>query len=281
MIVEQIWTANAYRNFNYLVACPETGDALAIDPLDHQKCLSVAKDKGWNITQVLNTHEHGDHTGGNKQVIAATGAKLLAHANAKDTIPGIDRGLGAGDVIKVGNTVELESLDTPGHTMSHVCLLSHSDTPALFCGDTLFNAGAGNCHSGGHPAELYQTIAGQLAVLPDNTLIYPGHAYIANDGVVYFSVTSFPRYGRLSGNVIDQLIEGATNACVDWRNASIETRVGCGLEILHRLNQRSFEMAFCVMHTTGQGFMMAFQAGGPHAQDRGRGLGHGGRRTYL
>ena len=181
MIVEQIWTANAYRNFNYLIACPETGDALAIDPLDHRKCLSAAKDKGWNITQVLNTHEHGDHTGGNKQVIAATGAKLLAHANAKDTIPGIDRGLGAGDVIKVGNTVELESLDTPGHTMSHVCLLSHSDTPALFCGDTLFNAGAGNCHSGGHPAELYQTFTGQLAVLPDDTLIYPGHDYISNN----------------------------------------------------------------------------------------------------
>ena len=61
MIVEQIWTANAYRNFNYLVACPETGDALAIDPLDHQKCLAGARDRGWSITQVLNTHEHGDH----------------------------------------------------------------------------------------------------------------------------------------------------------------------------------------------------------------------------
>ncbi len=181
MIVEQIWTANSYRNFNYLIACPETGDALAIDPLDHQKCLSAAKDKGWNITQVVNTHEHGDHTGGNKQVIAATGAKLLAHANAKGTIPGIDRSLGTGDIIKVGKTVELESLDTPGHTMSHVCLLSHSDTPALFCGDTLFNAGAGNCHGGGHPAELYQTFTGQLAVLPDETLVYPGHEYIANN----------------------------------------------------------------------------------------------------
>ena len=181
MIVEQIWTANSYRNFNYLIACPETGDALAIDPLDHQKCLSTAKNKGWNITQVVNTHEHGDHTGGNKQVVAATGAKLLAHANAKGTIPDIDRGLGAGDIIKVGKTVELESLDTPGHTMSHVCLLSHSNTPALFCGDTLFNAGAGNCHSGGHPAELYQTFTGQLAVLPEETLIYPGHDYIANN----------------------------------------------------------------------------------------------------
>ncbi len=181
MIVEQIWTGNAYRNFNYLIVCPESGEALAIDPLDHAKCLGKAKAKGWQITQVLNTHEHGDHTGGNQAVIAATGAKLLAHANARDKIPGIDRGLGAGDVIAVGKTVELEAMDTPGHTMSHVCLRSHTDQPALFCGDTLFNAGAGNCHGGGHPEELYTTFAGQLAKLPDETLIYPGHDYITNN----------------------------------------------------------------------------------------------------
>ena len=181
MIVEQIWTANAYRNFNYLVACPETGEALAIDPLDHVKCLATAERHGWEITQVLNTHEHGDHTGGNRAMIAATGAKLSAHKNAEDKIPGIDRGLGAGDIIKVGRTVELEVLDTPGHTMSHVCLLSHTDVPTLFCGDTLFNAGAGNCHNGGHPNELYDTFVTQLANLPDETLIYPGHDYIANN----------------------------------------------------------------------------------------------------
>lgn len=181
MIVEQIWTNNAYRNFNYLVACTETGEALAIDPLDHQKCLARAKEKGWEIRFVLNTHEHGDHIGGNDAMIAATGAKLLAHANAKDKIPGIDRGLSAGDVIRVGRTVELEALDTPGHTMSHVCLLSHTEQPALFCGDTLFNAGAGNCHGGGHPVELYHTFAGQLARLGDETLVYPGHDYITNN----------------------------------------------------------------------------------------------------
>src|SRR6266705_1754098 len=181
MIVEQIWTANAGRNFNYLVACPETGEALAIDPLDHQKCLAGAKAKGWTITQVLNTHHHRDHTGGNDQVIAATHAKLLAHANAKDQIEGIDRGLKAGDVIKVGRSVELECLDTPGHTMSHICVRSRGDVPALFCGDTLFNAGAGNCHNGGHPNELYNTFASQLAKLPEATRIYPGHDYIARN----------------------------------------------------------------------------------------------------
>ncbi len=181
MIVEQIWTGNAYRNFNYLIVCPDTGEALAVDPLDHEKCLGTAKAKGWTITQILNTHEHHDHTGGNSQVVSATGAKLLAHANARDAIEGMDVGLSAGDVIKIGSTVELEALNTPGHTMSHICVLSRTDTPALFCGDTLFNAGAGNCHNGGHPAELYDTFASQLANLPDHTLIYPGHDYIANN----------------------------------------------------------------------------------------------------
>ncbi len=181
MIVEQIWTGNAYRNFNYLIVCPDSGEALAIDPLDHEKCLARARDNGWEITQVLNTHEHGDHTGGNKAVIAATQARLLAHKNAKNSIDGIDVGLGAGDVVKVGSSVELLVLDTPGHTMSHVCLLSQTDTQALFSGDTLFNAGAGNCHNGGHPSELYDTFADQLAKLPDSTQLYPGHDYITNN----------------------------------------------------------------------------------------------------
>lgn len=181
MIVEQIWTGNVFRNFNYLIACGETGEALAVDPLDHQKCLGRARELGWEITQVLNTHEHHDHTGGNAAIIAATGARLLAHANARDSIAGIDRGLQAGDVIKVGRTVELEALDTPGHTMCHICLRSHTETPAIFSGDTLFNAGAGNCHHGGHAPELYTTFAEQLACLPDTTLVYPGHDYLANN----------------------------------------------------------------------------------------------------
>jgi len=181
MIVRQVWTGNAYRNFNYLIACAETGEALAIDPLDHEKCLAGAKREGWDITQILNTHEHRDHTGGNLPLAQKTGAKVLAHKNAKDKIPEMARGLSAGEVIKVGRTVELEVLDTPGHTMSHVCVRSHGDQPALFSGDTLFNAGAGNCHNGGHPEELYKTFAEQLAKLADETRIYPGHDYIENN----------------------------------------------------------------------------------------------------
>jgi len=181
MIVKQIWTANPYRNFNYLIACSETGEALAIDPLDSDKCLQAAKEEGWDITQILNTHEHFDHIGGNEAVVAATGAKVLAHAKAKDHIPGMFRGLIAGDIIKVGKTIELEALDTPGHTMRHICLCAHADQPALFSGDTLFNAGAGNCHNGGSAPALYNTFTQQLNALPANTRIYPGHDYIENN----------------------------------------------------------------------------------------------------
>ena len=181
MLVERIWAANDLRNFHYLIACSQTGEALIVDPLNAQQCLSTARTHGFTITQVLNTHEHLDHTAGNAEVVAATGARVLAHAAAASRIGGVDRGLARGDVIKVGRTVELETLDTPGHTRAHVCLLAHGDAPALFCGDTLFNAGAGNCHGGGDPGLLYETFVDQLAKLPDATRIYPGHEYMARN----------------------------------------------------------------------------------------------------
>jgi hydroxyacylglutathione hydrolase len=181
MLVERIWAANPLRNFHYLIACAETGEALIVDPLNPAQCLEAARAKGFSITQVLNTHEHRDHTDGNAGVVAATRATVMAHAGAARVIGGVDRGLSRGDVIRIGRTVELEVLDTPGHTRSHVCLLAHGESPALFCGDTLFNAGAGNCHNGGDPGLLYETFVNQLARLPDATRVYPGHEYLARN----------------------------------------------------------------------------------------------------
>ncbi len=68
---------------------------------------------------------------------------------------------------------------------------------------------------------------------------------------------------------IEAIISASKNASIAWGKANIETRIGICLEILDRLNKQSFEIANSVMHTTGQAFIMAFQAGGPHAQDRG------------
>jgi phenylacetic acid degradation protein paaN len=73
-------------------------------------------------------------------------------------------------------------------------------------------------------------------------------------------------YPRLSP---EQMMAASTRALAEWRRAGPRAWVGVALEILHRLNRASFEIAHAVQHTTGQGYMMAFQAGGPHAQDRG------------
>ncbi len=189
MLVEQIAVNNSLRNYMYLVACPETREAAAIDPFDHALLLDRAHRLGWTIRGVINTHEHYDHIGGNESVIAATGAKLFAHHRALDKIPNVDEGLRAGDAVQIGTTVELISLDTPGHTFCHTCLYfmgradmrSQADQPALFSGDTLFNAGVGNCHNGGNPQTMYQTFKEQLFLLPDNTRIFPGHDYIVNN----------------------------------------------------------------------------------------------------
>ena len=181
MLIERVWAANDLRNFHYLVACPETGEALAIDPLEWNLCLAAARRRGWTITQILNTHEHWDHTGGNAGLVGATGARVLAHALAASAIGGVDQGLERGDVIRVGRSVELECLDTPGHTLAHICLYAHGDAPALFSGDTLFNAGAGNCHSTGRPDLLYDTFVTQLARLPDSTRLFPGHEYLVRN----------------------------------------------------------------------------------------------------
>ena len=188
MIVEQIWTGSLFRNFNYLIACDQTGEALAIDPLDHRKCLAVARRRGWEITRIVNTHHHIDHIAGNKRLVAATGARVLAHSGAAKRIRGVDQGLNEGDIIRVGRSVELMVMDTPGHTLSHVCLVTLTDPPALFSGDTLFNAGAGNCHQGGDPHALYRTFSNRLAGLDERTLIYPGHDYLRRNLLFTLSV---------------------------------------------------------------------------------------------
>jgi hydroxyacylglutathione hydrolase len=181
MLIERIWSGNDYRNFHYLIACPDSGEALAVDPLEWRLCKQAAERRGWTITQILNTHEHRDHTGGNAGLVGATHARVLAHEAAAARIGGVDRGLKAGDVIRIGRRIELECLDTPGHTLAHICLLAHTGQAALFSGDTLFNAGAGNCHSSGRPDLLYETFVRQLARLPGETRLYPGHEYLARN----------------------------------------------------------------------------------------------------
>jgi phenylacetic acid degradation protein paaN len=94
----------------------------------------------------------------------------------------------------------------------------------------------------------------------------PGVAGQTGREISPYGIPLATRYPKVD---LDGLFSGINAAAKNWQSAEPETWVGVALEILHRLNRRSFEIAYAVMHTTGQAFLMAFQAGGPHAQDRG------------
>ena len=177
MEIDQIWVGNSGRNFNYLVGCQDTREALVIDPLDGRAVLERAMSLGWKIVKIINTHEHADHTMGNKEIVRETKAKVITHSLNIGRIESVDEVITEGQEITVGNTVRLQVLQTPGHTMSHICLFSNGEFPVLFSGDTIFNAGVGNCHHGGNSRILYETIKNIISLVPLDTKVFPGHEY--------------------------------------------------------------------------------------------------------
>jgi len=189
-------TGNRLGNVDYLVACPETGEALAVDPWEPGPLLDYAKEQGWTIRGIVNTHSHWDHIRGNQELQESTGAVRFVHPNAPPELKQGATPLDLNARLTVGHCT-LRTLDTPGHTMSHVCLLSDSETPFLLSGDTVFHAGAGNCHNGGDPATLFSTFQALIWPLPMNTVLLPGHDYRTRN--LEFSLNREPGNERISG----------------------------------------------------------------------------------
>ena len=181
MRVRQIFTNSPLRNFSYLIEGKE--DVYCIDPHYPRQVLDALKKTGKKLVAIINTHEHFDHHCGNREVVAATDCAVYAHENAKGKIPGVDRFLKKDEIIPMGGDDNLIVLDTPGHTFAHVSLLLQSSrsSSGVFTGDTLFNAGVGNCYNGGDVKILYKTISSYFQSMDDGVLLYPGHEYMENN----------------------------------------------------------------------------------------------------
>jgi len=182
MKIHQIFTANQLRNFNYLLETKQ-GNIYCIDPWDAKSLSKEIESRNGKLVSIINTHEHFDHVRGNEELVKRWGAEVWVHENARKSIPGATRSLKAGEEIQLEEGHSLKILDTPGHTMAHLCLLylENGAAKAIFSGDTLFNAGVGNCHNGGDPETLYETVSEQIASLPEDVLVYPGHEYLMNN----------------------------------------------------------------------------------------------------
>lgn len=158
-------------NYIWLVHDEPSGETAVVDPGDAGPVLAEANRRGWNITQVWNTHWHRDHTGGNLAVKEATGARISGPA-AED-IPGRDASLHEGDELRIGDHVG-RIIEVPGHTLGHIALI-FEDERVAFVGDTLFAMGCGRLFEG-TPEQMYRSL-GRFAELPAETRLYCAHEY--------------------------------------------------------------------------------------------------------
>ena len=170
MFVKQFLTGGD-RNFGYLAADDATKKAVIIDPSYSPSMLAdFAKEHGYMVEYVFNTHGHYDHTNGNSEIKRLTGKTPLLYG---DTEPHIGRKVFHDTNFPLGK-LKIRVIHTPGHTQDSICLYLGD---ALFTGDTLFVGKIGGTDFGAQARIEYDSLHQRLLTLPDDTRVFPGHNY--------------------------------------------------------------------------------------------------------
>lgn len=163
-------------NYMYLLIDETTGQCAAVDPVEPKKLLSAMSEENVQLTCVLTTHHHLDHSGGNENLIATTGP--LPVYGGDDRIGALTDKVSHNTQLKLGN-LDIECLFTPCHTSGHICYYvteRGGSNPAVFTGDTLFSAGCGRFFEG-TPPQMYKALIDILSNLPADTKVFCGHEY--------------------------------------------------------------------------------------------------------
>ncbi|HEY9598075.1 MAG TPA: hydroxyacylglutathione hydrolase [Cyanophyceae cyanobacterium] len=227
-------------NYIFLLHEPKQNIAAVVDPAEAQPVLKRLEELGAELVAIFNTHHHGDHVGGNRELIQRF-PKLCVYGSDRDRgrIPGQQVFLQDGDRVEfAGRTGEV--LFVPGHTSGHIAYYFPptvtGETGELFCGDTLFAGGCGRLFEG-TPTQMVDSLS-KLRALPDNTRVWCAHEYTLKN--LEFAVTVDAensnlqsRYAkvqearrRLEATVPSQLgIEKLTNPFLRWDKPALQSAV--------------------------------------------------------
>ena len=160
-------------NYGFLLHDPASSETACIDTPDADAYLREAAAKGWEITQVWNTHWHPDHAGGNAAIKAATGCTITAPAVDAPKIAGVDHTVANGDTVALGAWTA-QVIDVGGHTMGHIAY-HLPEAGIAFVGDSLFALGCGRMFEG-TPPQFWASLS-RLKALPPETTLYCAHEY--------------------------------------------------------------------------------------------------------
>lgn len=158
-------------NDNYIYVIRQDSDITVIDPSSDQPVLQYLNDNNLNLSTILLTHHHFDHTGGVAELKQKRGCRVVGPDDTR--LHDVDIRVHEGDVKDI-SLRNVKVIFTPGHTKTHVAY-HLPELKALFTGDTLFVSGCGRLFEG-NAKEMWNSLQ-KLVALGDDTQVYCGHEY--------------------------------------------------------------------------------------------------------
>jgi hydroxyacylglutathione hydrolase len=170
LVFEQI-RSGGDRNFGYVLGDRAGRQAVLIDPsYSPHTFVERAREQGLVVTHVINTHSHPDHTNGNEQACALTGATLAAHPALRPHLA-----LGDGEHLAIGN-LRLRCIHVPGHCPDHIALYD-PDNDLVMTGDLLFVGKVGGTSNDDDARVEWNSLQRLMSEVRDTTTVWPGHDY--------------------------------------------------------------------------------------------------------